>query len=709
MRHFVLQLMRGLLFCLVAISVTACSDLVQELQGEQSGMYPALQSKGKITELARIDKIRMRVAQNALSNEDYDTAIRFFNSVHESAPVNPLPLIGLGEANLALGKLHEAETAYRSAVRVDPRSARALEGLGTVLVSRSAFEDAIDHFNQSLAQMPSASLHNKLGVAHDLKGDGVGAQRHYRAALVLDPNIVSARNNLALSLVVSQAYDEAIGEMEQVAAHPNSTARHKQNLAFVYGMAGRFDSASATLRENGVSQDEITQNRSLYSRMRDMAKRGNRTELLAFLRNAEPGDNLPEADLSQPAAVSSDLASATPDGPMKSGSVASSTDQDTLRKEDKVLPPNTLENISKIPDNISRKPGDMSPAPGKKMPEPLPETLPESMTNPVTKPAPETKMAKLSDAAQPIAVKTPVSLPDVDLATGPYRIQLASYRTSKNTGRGQNVLAALLGEDSDKLQLFVRKSRNDAATGFDFRIRSAPFEKREAGLKLCGEIRTNGHDGCLVIKHNASLWEPLKLETPVVVPVPVRVQLASFRTEKGAEKGQKILKKMLGDKTGELEILVRRSPRGSPKSFNYRIRTTPIKSRKEAQDLCAAFKVAGHADCIIILQNDEVWKTAATLAEVEHAFAGPQFRIQLASYRSRRNAFAAQDRLAKIVDKHISPAYLLTTVEFLTNEQKKLYRIFVPNIPTRIKAAKLCEEMREAGLMDCLVVSQAPA
>ncbi|MBT5048905.1 MAG: tetratricopeptide repeat protein, partial [Rhodospirillaceae bacterium] len=452
MRHFVLQLMRGLLFCLVAISVTACSDLVQELQGEQSGMYPALQSKVKITELARIDKIRMRVAQNALSNEDYDTAIRFFNSVHESAPVNPLPLIGLGEANLALGKLHEAETAYRSAVRVDPRSARALEGLGTVLVSRSAFEDAIDHFNRSLAQVPSASLHNKLGVAHDLKGDGIGAQRHYRAALVLDPNIVSARNNLALSLVVSQAYDEAIGEMEQVAAHPDSTARHKQNLAFVYGMAGRFDSASATLRENGVSQDEITQNRSIYSRMRDMAKKGNRTELLAFLRNAEPGDNLPEVDLSQPAAVSSDLASASPDAPpevpMTNGSAASSMSQDTLRKEDKVLPPNAMENISKLPDNISEKPGDMSPAPGKKMPEPLPETLPEPITKPVTKPvtepapetAPETKMAKLSDAAQPIAVKTPVSLPDVDLATGPYRIQLASYRTSKNTARGQNVL-----------------------------------------------------------------------------------------------------------------------------------------------------------------------------------------------------------------------------------------------------------------------------
>lgn len=693
MRHFVRQVMRGLLFCLVAISVTACSNLVQD---NESGIYPTLQSKGKvkIKELARIDKIRMRVARNALSNSDYDTAMRFFNAVHEAVPSNPLPLIGLGEANLAMGNLPEAETAYRKAVKVDPKSPKALEGLGTVLVSRSAFEDAINHFNRSLAQAPSAPLHNKLGVAHDLKGDGSGAQRHYRAALTLDPNIVSARNNLALSLAVSQSYDEAIGEMERVAAHPDATPRHKQNLAFVYGMAGRFDSASATLSQNGASRSEIAQNRSLYSRMREMARHGNRSELLAFLRNADPGDNLAEANLTQSAAVSPDLAGATPEAPSTTPSTAASSGQDTLRTEDKVLPPSRMKNMAKVPDMISKKPEEetMSPVPAAKMPS---EKLPE------------TKMAKLSDPAQPKAARTSVSLPDVDLATGPYRVQLASYRTSKHAARGQNVLAALLLEDAEKLQLFVRKTRADDSTGFDFRIRTGPIEKREDGLKLCGEIRTNGHDGCLVIRHSESMWEPLKLEKPV--PVPVRVQLSSFRTEKGAEKGHEILKKMLGDKAGELEILVRRSLKDRPKSFNYRIRTAPIKSRKDARDLCDAFKAAGHADCIIIQQNDSIWKTAQTLAEVEHAAAGPRFRIQLASYRSRKNAFAAQDRLANIVDGHISPAHLLTTVEFVTNAKHKLYRIFLPNIPTRVQADSLCKEVRAAGHKECLIVTQAQA
>lgn len=706
MRHFVRQVMRGSLFCLVAISVTACSNLLEELQGEQSGMYPAVQSNGKvkIQELARIDKIRIRVARNAMTNKDYETATRFFTAVHESVPSNPIPLIGLGEANLAVGKMHEAETAYRKAVKVDPASASALEGLGTVLVSRGAFEDAIGHFNRSLAQVPSASLHNKLGVAHDLKGDGTGAQRHYRAALTLDPNTVSARNNLALSLVVSESYDEAMSQMELVAAHPDSTDRHQQNLAFVYGMSGRFDAASATLRENGVSKSEISQNRALYSRMRDMAKRGNRTELLAFLRNAEPGDNLSEVDLTQSAAVSPDLSSAKPEAPRTTTTASASNSMDTLRKEDKVLPPKMLENMNKFRENISRIPNGMAATPPAK-PADMPASKPTS--KPMAKPAakmPETQMAKLSDPTTPMMAKSPVTLPDIDLATGPYRIQLASYRTSKHAARGQDVLAAILQEDVEKLQLFVRKSRVDGATGFDFRIRTAPVETRDEGMKLCGMIKANGHDGCLVIKHNDGLWDTLKIERPV--PVPVRVQLASFRTEKGAEKGQMVLKKLLGDKAAELEILVRRSPKGSPSAFNYRIRTAPVETRKGAQDICDIFKAAGHADCIIIQQNDKVWKTAATLAEMEHASAVTPFRIQLASYRSRKNAFAAQDRLAKLVGERVSPDYKLTTVEFVTNAKEKFYRIFMPDVPSRETAKRLCREVRAAGHNECLVMAR---
>jgi Flp pilus assembly protein TadD/cell division protein FtsN len=705
MRHFVRQVLRGSLFCLVAISVTACSNLLEELQGDQSGMYPAVKADSKVKELTRIDKIRIRVAQNALSNEDYPTAIRFFEAVHESSPGHALPLIGLGEANLGLGKMHEAETAYRKAVSAEPDSAKALEGLGTILVSRGAFEDAITHFNRSLAQVPSASLHNKLGVAHDLKGDGSGAQRHYRAALALDPNIVSARNNLALSLVVSEAYDEAIGEMERVAAHPDATPRHQQNLAFVYGMAGRFDSASAKLSENGMSKSEVVRNRALFNRMREMAKEGNRTELLAFLRNANPGDNLAEADLTQSAAVSPDLSSAVPEAPEMTTSSVAPSSQDTLRSEDKVIPPKSMEQINKFQDSPSGMSKDMSPKPGtEKSMTAVPKRdkniseMPQKETMPET----GTQMAKLSDPVTPMAAKAPLTLPDVDLASGPYRVQLASYRTSEHAARGQRVLAMLLQQDPEKLGLFVRKSREEGSTAFDFRIRTAAIEKREDGQKLCGAIKANGHDGCLVIKHNDSLWESLKIDPPA--PEPVRVQLASFRTEKGAEKGQNVLKRLLGEKAGDLEILVRRTLKGT---FNYRIRTSPFKNRAEAQQLCDAFKAAGHPDCIIIKQNDSIWKTAATLSEVEHASVTTRFRIQLASYRSRKNAFVARDRLAKLLGEPIDPAHQVTTVEFVTNAKDRLYRVLVSDVRTQERAAQICEEARAAGHKECLVVSQA--
>ena len=57
---------------------------------------------------------------------------------------------------------------------------------------------------------------------------------------------------------------------------------------------------------------------------------------------------------------------------------------------------------------------------------------------------------------------------------------------------------------------------------------------------------------------------------------------------------------MLGDKAGDLEILVRKSPKGS---FNYRIRTAPFKNRKDARDLCDAFKAAAVREKTSIRQS----------------------------------------------------------------------------------------------------------
>lgn len=256
MRFLVRNFLRGLFVCTTGLAITACIGL----SGDDS-RWPTVDQPGDAAEapLSGVNAIRLRVAQNALKNGEFDTAIRFFSSIQEAEPGHYEPLMGLGEASMAKRDFDAAEVAFRKAIGTFPRRAETYEGLGRALVAKNDFKGAIDAFNRALARAPSAAVHNKLGVAHDLMGDGEGAQKHYRNALLLDPDTVSARNNLALSLAISQKYDEAIGEMERVAALPAATDRHRQNLAFIYGMAGQFDAAARILGKQpqaGSEQDK---------------------------------------------------------------------------------------------------------------------------------------------------------------------------------------------------------------------------------------------------------------------------------------------------------------------------------------------------------------------------------------------------------------------------------------------------------------------
>ena len=268
-----------------------------------------------------------------MENGDYNTAIRFFESVQKSSPSNVAPILGIARVHIAAGNHREAIIAFRQVLKLDSNHDEALDGIGRALVLTGNYRDAIEYFNRSLSSAPSAGLHNRLGVAHDLMGDGIGAQKHYRAALALDPEAISARNNLALSLAISESYAEAIKQMERVAAHPQATDKHRQNLAFVYGMAGENDAAAAAFSESGLTASEIAKKRALYKRIRELAQAGKHAEILEYLRNGHDlGDPMVADKLSDPAGSSSDMASAMTDtDPAINGS----------SEKNKVVPPNT--------------------------------------------------------------------------------------------------------------------------------------------------------------------------------------------------------------------------------------------------------------------------------------------------------------------------------------------------------------------------------
>ena len=594
MRHIVRNCLRGSIILVSGLAIAACSGL-----SDLPDLIDTGAANGAATgQISGVNAVRMRVAGKAMENGDYGVAARFYQTVADAVPASAEPLLGLGEAELAQGRLAEAESAFRTAVRLSPETAETNDALGRVLVSKGAFLEAIQYFRRALAKAPSAPLHNKLGVAHDLMGDGEAAQRHYRAALELDPETVTARNNLALSLAISERYPEAIAEMERVAARPGATQRHQQNLAFVYGMAGRLEDTGRVLGKTDIPESEQARNQALFERIRALAKAGDRSAVLDFLRSAKPGSSFADQmdQVPEPSAPTT-------------GSVAAAPASDRGLRQDE---------MAVSAPAASASPTQAGAAGGAEAPAAPAADNDSGKSTPAPKPSKSgiTDLARLTSAVQApeSAADSPQSAPSGPQAAsqGPYRIQLASYRTEKTAMRGHGMLLAMLGERVTGLEILVRQSRS-AAGGIDYRVRTPGLADRVAATGLCTEIVAAGHPDCLVIRHNPALWEAVAAPQPqpaAAAAAQYRIQLASYRTQARAARGRDILSKLLGDQMKALEILVKRSHSAESKSIDFTIRSIPLESREEGARLCDAVRAAGHPGCLVIRHGDAFWQIA---------------------------------------------------------------------------------------------------
>lgn len=74
---------------------------------------------------------------------------------------------------------------------------------------------------------------------------------------------------------------------------------------------------------------------------------------------------------------------------------------------------------------------------------------------------------------------------------------------------------------------------------------------------------------------------------------PVRVHIASFRSEKGAERGWEMLKKAHGDLLGALGLELRKVDFGAGMGVFFRVQAGPIESENAAKSLCQDLKSRG--------------------------------------------------------------------------------------------------------------------
>lgn len=130
-----------------------------------------------------------------------------------TSPPLPPKAIQLNQAGayaLAQGDLETAEARLAVAVEYNPRFTEAWVNLGLVELRRGRVALARHHLEKAIdlnSDLPTP--HHALGYLEDSVGNGEAAEKHYRAALKVDPGFAAARINLGRRLFHRHAYDEA--------------------------------------------------------------------------------------------------------------------------------------------------------------------------------------------------------------------------------------------------------------------------------------------------------------------------------------------------------------------------------------------------------------------------------------------------------------------------------------------------------------------
>ncbi|HMD97105.1 MAG TPA: rhomboid family intramembrane serine protease [Terriglobia bacterium] len=115
------------------------------------------------------------------------------------SPADPHVAAALGLVKM--GRDAEAEGEFRTAIRLDPRSAEPHFQLGLLLVNRERFREAEAEFRRGIACDPlAAGPHIGLGNLALLRGKTEGAIAEYQEAVRLEPDSLEARRILASAI-----------------------------------------------------------------------------------------------------------------------------------------------------------------------------------------------------------------------------------------------------------------------------------------------------------------------------------------------------------------------------------------------------------------------------------------------------------------------------------------------------------------------------
>lgn len=99
----------------------------------------------------RIEEDALLIGHRLMDAGQYELALKSYTRAAAQQGINVDTLSALGSANLALGRLGQAEDLMRRAVETDPTFAPAWNNLGVILMERGQVAEAVEVFRRAFA------------------------------------------------------------------------------------------------------------------------------------------------------------------------------------------------------------------------------------------------------------------------------------------------------------------------------------------------------------------------------------------------------------------------------------------------------------------------------------------------------------------------------------------------------------------------------
>lgn len=176
-----------------------------------------------------------------------ELALETFGKVLARDPGNIEAGLGRAQALAALGRLDDAEAAYRQAIDLKPDYWFGYHALAVFYYQQGEFEKAAEQFRKEIDLTPdNAYAHSNLGGIYYYQGRWEDAERHFRRAIELAP-LWRAFSNLGTLAFHRGRFEEAVALFRRAIELGSSNHDSWGYLAMAHRYAGDRDSSAAAL------------------------------------------------------------------------------------------------------------------------------------------------------------------------------------------------------------------------------------------------------------------------------------------------------------------------------------------------------------------------------------------------------------------------------------------------------------------------------